>query len=111
MVVGICLPEIGSGIVLGTSISRPSTFTLIFSITDAGLFSVIAVVDILMRGRQFMPFGRRGRGGFYLFLGAAFLVGFAFGDEFVLELPNKTLHGPRTGFAESANRAAIGNVV
>ncbi len=37
IVVGIGLPEIGSGIVFGTSISRPSTFTLIFSIARRGL--------------------------------------------------------------------------
>src|SRR5262245_58672641 len=33
------------------------------------------------------------------------------GDEFVLELADETLHRPRTGFAERANRPAARNVV
>src|SRR5581483_4619151 len=42
IVVGIGLPVIGSGVVRGTSTSRPSTFTLIFSTGGgAGLVSVI----------------------------------------------------------------------
>jgi hypothetical protein len=46
IVVGIGFPEIGSGMVFGTSISRPSTFTLIVSTAGAGLVSVVVAVDI-----------------------------------------------------------------
>src|SRR5687768_5176004 len=38
-------------------------------------------------------------------------VGCAFRDEFVLELPDKTLHRPGAGFAEGANGSPAGNVV
>jgi hypothetical protein len=49
MVVGTGLPVIGSGIVLGTSTSRPSTFTLNVStgggVAGGGL-AVVAAVDM-----------------------------------------------------------------
>jgi hypothetical protein len=65
MVVGTGLPETGSGIVFGTSISRPSTFTLIFSIAGAaGLFSVVAAVDILFNAKAQR---HEGANGFNLF--------------------------------------------
>src|SRR5436190_649051 len=34
-----------------------------------------------------------------------------FGDELILELPDKTLHRPRTGFTKGADGASAGNVV
>ena len=46
MVVGVSLPD-QSAMRRGTSISRPSTFTMIFSIAaGAGFVSVVAAVDI-----------------------------------------------------------------
>ncbi len=46
MVVGTSLPD-QSAVRRGTSISRPSTLTLIFSIAgEAGFISVVAAVDI-----------------------------------------------------------------
>jgi hypothetical protein len=52
--VGIGLPEIGSGVVFGTTISLPSTLTLIVSTGGgAGLVSVVAIIDILI---QFIVF-------------------------------------------------------
>ena len=56
-------------------------------------------------GQLFMFNGRRN------FFRTTFFIGGAFGNEFVLELCDKTLHRPGTGFAERANRASAGNVV
>src|SRR5690349_16316123 len=52
IVVGASLP-CQSGVSFGTSISRPSTFTLIFSIAGgAGLTSVVVAADILIGHRD-----------------------------------------------------------
>src|ERR1035437_10270286 len=51
------------------------------------------------------------RPSFFAFLRATFFIGGAFGDKFVFELRQETLHRRRTGFAERANRAATGNGV
>src|SRR5258706_15986183 len=96
--------------VLGTSISRPSTFTLILSI-DAGadLGSVVVALNIscLMRTRRHCQFRPRPRAQFR----PTFLIRGATRDKLVLELPHKTLDGPRAGFSERADRPAAGDVV
>src|ERR1017187_6937668 len=51
MVVGVNLPD-QSAVRRGTSISRPSTFTLIFSIAGgAGFVSVVDAADILFNAK------------------------------------------------------------
>ncbi|MGO9200976.1 MAG: hypothetical protein ACLQM8_10625 [Limisphaerales bacterium] len=57
IVVASGLPEMGSGIVLGTSTSIPSTFTRIFSTGGCtGLGSAMTVVDILGARLNTNPF-------------------------------------------------------
>ena len=71
------------------------------------VFEIVIWSDIsVMRLGQSFLFSRRGN-----FLRATFFIGGAFGDEFVFELRQETLHRPGAGFAERADRAAAGNVV
>ena len=45
------------------------------------------------------------------FFRATLFIGSAFGNEFIFELRDKTLHRPRAGFAEGANRLTARNIV
>jgi len=46
-----------------------------------------------------------------IFLRATRFVSSAFGNKFVFEFCDKTLHRPRAGLAKGANRSAAGNVI
>src|SRR5262249_35159738 len=87
---------------LGTSMSRPSILTLIFSTGGgtagaAGFDSVVAVAGIsVVRDCQCVA----GFGSFHL-------VGAAFGFKFIPELADEAQHRPGTRFAEGANRPAL----
>src|SRR4030088_1190729 len=114
MVVGSGLPESGSGMVFGASMSRPSTFTLILSTGEgAGLVSVAIVADILKsmercrlsrRAARPLPFHlQNGIGGRS---GPLSLIRCSLRHKFIPELPHKTLHRPGAGLAKGANRPA-----
>src|ERR1700685_4665418 len=59
-----------------------------------------------MRGFQMFMFSGRGN-----LLRVTRFIRRAFRYKFIFELRDETLHRPRAGFAERANRAAAGNVV
>src|SRR5258706_9250727 len=107
MVVGSALPEPGSDIVLGISISAPSTFTLIFSIGVAGFNSMVVPRDILHACRH-LHFLSDPSG--VSFFREPLFVRRPLGDKLVLELAHETLHRPAAPFAKGANRAPAGNV-
>src|SRR5450756_407253 len=65
-------------------------------------------MSVLRTRRDFHSVRRASAFGFFR---ATLFVRRALGNEFVFELRHETLHGPRAGFAERADRAAAGNVV
>src|SRR5437016_6339184 len=120
MVVGTGLPDIGSGIALSTSTSRPSTFTLIFSI--GGIAGLVESTDICES--SISPIDPSEYSICYeltaslipSFLSAGhaftdFLILRSFLHKLVLELRPKTLPRPRGVLAEAEDRPASGIIV
>ena len=104
----------GSGVVFGTSTSRPSTLTLIFSTGGgAGLGSVVAAVDMLVQ-RCGLACNWSSTLAHGVFQAAAFGASSSATPRATnssLNFADETLHRPGAGFAERANRPAAGNVV
>src|SRR6476469_8390319 len=102
----MALPEMGSGMLFGTSISLPSTFSRNFS-TAGGAGVVCAPGFILI----FFSGGYLSRLCQFGFLCPGSLGNRPFGNEFIFELADKALHRPGTSFAKSTNRSTTGDIV